>query len=312
MSGTISRTLIFLTLFATNAMGQSARPESTSVIETANQDAVVEQEVRATLDQLIENFNSAKSEDIANIFLPSGELIDEAGQVYKGRAEIKELLGQFFAKFPGATVATEIKSVRSVGPIVIMEGTRMTTRDEATSQVQFTGVFAKSEQGWRIASLRDFPEQTLPTPGEQLTPLNWLVGAWINEGADARVKIDYRWSEDGHFLLGEFQVMNGDAIISKTSQRIAWDPVIRKPRSWLFDSDGGFSEAIWTDLDDGRWILRSTAVLPDGTTGAATLIITPVEPGRFTYAGKSRLIGNALEDDFELTIVKQPPTPNGK
>jgi hypothetical protein len=53
-------------------------------------------------------------------------------------------------------------------------------------------------------------------------------------------------------------------------------------------------------------------VLPDGTTGSANVTITPAGETRFVYAGSSRLIGENLEDDFELTIVRQPPAANGK
>jgi len=160
--------------------------------------------------------------------------------------------------------------------------------------------------------MRDFPEQEAPTPGQQLQSLAWLAGEWVNEGADARVKISYRWSEDKNFLLGEFTVLKEGKATIKTSQRIAWDPLLGKPRSWLFDSDGGFSEAVWTRLEDGRWLIRSSAVLPDGTTGSANVTITPAGETRFVYAGSSRLIGENLEDDFELTIVRQPPAANGK
>ncbi|MFN9717575.1 MAG: SgcJ/EcaC family oxidoreductase [Planctomycetota bacterium] len=266
-----------------------------------------ETEIRAMFDALGSAFNSGKSADVAGFFLTGGELIDEAGNVYQGPTEIKELLDQYFQKFAGAKVTIELESVRFLGPVVIQEGTRSTTLGDATSKVQFTCVVSKTDQGYRIVSLRDFPEETLPTPGEQLQTLDWLVGDWVNEGADARVRISYQWSEDRNFLLGEFHVIDDGQVVSKSSHRIGWDPVLGKPRSWLFDSDGGFSEAVWTLLGDGRWIVRSSAVLPDGLTGSATLTITPADPGRFIYAGSSRLIGHALEDDFELTVVRKAP-----
>ncbi|MGE0760361.1 MAG: nuclear transport factor 2 family protein [Pirellulaceae bacterium] len=303
---------LLVSLTATS-WGQSLTPQpSKSAAKENGRDGAVEKEMRTISDNLTAAFNAGKSDEIAGLFLSSGELIDEEGNIYQGQTEIKELLSQFFKKFPGVKVAIEIDSIRSVGPVVIQDGTKITTTNEVASQVQFTGVFVKTEQGWRIASLRDFPEETLPTPGEQLQILGWMVGDWINEGADARVKISYRWSEDKNFLLGEFLVLSGGKVVGKTSQRIGWDPVLGKPRSWLFDSDGGFSESVWTLLEDGRWVLRSSAVLPDGKMGSATLTISPSDESRFTFAGSSRLVGDSLDEDFELTIVKQPPTANGK
>jgi uncharacterized protein (TIGR02246 family) len=288
------------------ASGVNLWSQSTeSSVDGENQE--LQAEIIAASDVMSESFNAGNAEKIVAMFLTNGELIDEEGTVYQGHSEIKALLDQFFEKFSAARVNVEIESIREVGPVVIEEGTRTTTREDAASQVQYTRVWTKAEQGWRVVSLRDYPEEILPTPGEMLQPLEWLVGDWLNEGADARVKINYRWSEDENYLLGEFQILEAGKVVAKTSQRIAWDPLLAKPRSWLFDSDGGFSEAVWTLLDDGRWLLRSSAIQPDGSTGSATVTISQSGEDRFIYAGSSRLVGDLLEDDFELTVVRQPP-----
>ncbi len=308
--------LFLLTAFGTSvpltAVAQTREVKGDKATLVSNADETIEKEIKATSEKMVTAFNSGKPEEIVGLFLPSGELIDEAGTVHRGTTEIRELLIQFFQKFPGAKVSVETDSVRSVGPVVIQEGTKVTTKDGVSSNVQFTAVLTKTEKGWQLASLRHFPEVLQPTANEQLQVLEWLIGDWVNEGADARVKIAYRWSEDGNFLLGEFHVFDGSNLVSKSSQRIAWDPVYSKPRSWLFDSDGGFSEATWTALEDGRWVLRSSAVLPNATTGSATLTLTPADATRFTFSGTSRLIGNVLEDDFELIVVKKAPTAGGK
>lgn len=305
------RTKIIFLWMIWAASGVNLWSQSTeSSVDGENQE--LQAEISAASDVMSESFNAGNAEKIVAMFLTNGELIDEEGTVYQGHSEIKALLDQFFEKFSAARVNVEIESIREVGPVVIEEGTRTTTREDAASQVQYTRVWTKAEQGWRVVSLRDYPEEILPTPGEMLQPLEWLVGDWLNEGADARVKINYRWSEDENYLLGEFQILEAGKVVAKTSQRIAWDPLLAKPRSWLFDSDGGFSEAVWTLLDDGRWLLRSSAIQPDGSTGSATVTITQSGEDRFIYAGSSRLVGDLLEDDFELTVVRQPPAAGSK
>lgn len=305
------RTKIIFLWMIWAASGVNLWSQSTeSSVDGENQE--LQAEIIAASDVMSESFNAGNAEKIVAMFLTNGELIDEEGTVYQGHSEIKALLDQFFEKFSAARVNVEIESIREVGPVVIEEGTRTTTREDAASQVQYTRVWTKAEQGWRVVSLRDYPEEILPTPGEMLQPLEWLVGDWLNEGADARVKINYRWSEDENYLLGEFQILEAGKVVAKTSQRIAWDPLLAKPRSWLFDSDGGFSEAVWTLLDDGRWLLRSSAIQPDGSTGSATVTISQSGEDRFIYAGSSRLVGDLLEDDFELTVVRQPPAAGSK
>jgi uncharacterized protein (TIGR02246 family) len=280
-----------------------------SLSPTIAQDEPAATEIRENSLKLASAFNAAKVDDITAMFMPKGELIDEQGTVHKGHDAIKDLLTKFFAKFPGTQMEIISDSIRLVGPIAIQEGTRFTSaKDGSNASVKFVAVLTKSDQGWKIASIRDFPDESIPavTPGELLQPLAWLIGDWINEGTDARVKISYKWSEDNNFILGDIVVTRNDQSIMKSSQRIGWDPILGKPRSWIFDSDGGFAEATWTETAAG-WVVQSTAVMPDGLTGSANVTITLGENGRYVMSGTNRLIGNSQEPDYEITVVKHPP-----
>jgi ketosteroid isomerase-like protein len=258
------------------------------------------------VNKLVTSFNEAKPDAIAAMFVQGGELIDEDGDLHQGSAEIGELLKGFFEKFPGAKMEIQSESMRMVGPVAFDDGTRIiSVANGSVSTIRYSAVLVNTPDGWKIASLRDFPDETPATSGEKLQPLAWLIGDWINEGSDGRVKINYRWSEDGNFILGEFEFNREGSTAGKSSQRIAWDSLQGAPRSWLFDSDGGFTEATWHQLEDS-WMIRSAAVLPDGLTGSATLKLMPQSESRFVLAGSNRLIGGVLEDDYEITIVKAP------
>ncbi len=265
--------------------------------------------VRKAAEQLTTAFNAGKTDDVVAMFLPQGELIDEEGTVYQGSKEIKALLEAFFARFPGAKLSVNIESIRLLGPIAIEEGTRtITTKDGATkSQFRFLAVRIKTDGGWKLASMRDFADDPDPTAHDRLQEVAWLVGDWVNEGADGKVAITYRWSEDKNFLLGEFEFNPGDGPARKSSQRIGWDPAAGKLRSWLFDSDGGFAEGVWTIVEDGV-VIKSASVNPDGTTASATVSIVPVDKNRFTMAGTERIVGSDREPDFEITVVRRPPS----
>lgn len=264
--------------------------------------------VRKSAEQVVQLFNAGKADQLAALFLPRGELIDEEGTVYQGQQEIKDLLNAFFKKFPGAKLATNIESMRVVGPVMIEEGTRtMTTADGGVkSKFRYIAVWAKTERGWQIASFRDFDDDPTPTPHDHLQPLAWIVGEWINEGADGKVAISYRWSDDKNFLLGDFQMTSADGKQTKTSQRIGWDASIGKIRSWIFDADGGFADGIWTVLDDDI-VIKSSSVNPDGTTATATMYITMQDKDHFSIEGTDRIVGDILEDDFEITVTRRPP-----
>jgi uncharacterized protein (TIGR02246 family) len=266
--------------------------------------------IRAGDERLVKAFNGGKADEVAAMFLPQGELIDEEGTVHTGREQIKELLTKFFAKFPGVKLAVEIDSVRVIGPVAIVEGTRYTSTkdDQDQAQVRFVSVRTKVGNEWPIASLRDISDEPLPTPGEQLQVLAWLVGDWVNESTDSAVKISYRWSEDKNFLLGDFNITRGGSPVMKSTQRIGWDPLAGKVRSWMFDSDGGYADGNWSFVEDA-WVIKSTAVMPDGLTGSATITITPKDSNSYLMKGTERIVGDARDDDFEVTVVRPAPAP---
>jgi uncharacterized protein (TIGR02246 family) len=289
---------------ATTAAAQTpAAPLGLSLLET---------ELRKNAEDFVKTFNAGDAAKLAAHFAETGEIIDEEGNHYQGTAEIKELFTAFFTKFPGAKLVMDVESVRGVAPnVAIEEGTRVITNKEEQdqAQVRYSAVRTKVGDRWVIASLREFSADPLPTPTDYLAGLDWLIGEWINEGSDAVVKINYKWSEDKNFILADLNIQKEGKDAMKCQQRIGWDPAQQKIRSWLFDSDGGFSEGVWAATDKD-WIVKSTATLPDGQTGSATITYTLVDDNHFTIKGTQRIVGNTVEPDFDLKIVRKPPTPS--
>ncbi len=265
-------------------------------------------DVRKSAATLETAFNAGKVDEITDIFLPKGEVIDEKGTEYQGHKEIKDLLTSFFEKFPGAQLSIHVESVRVAGPVAIDEGTRtITTKDGAAkSQFRYISVWAKADDGWKLASIRDFTDDPPATPHDNLQPIAWMAGDWINEGADGKVAISYHWSEDKNYLLGQFEYTSADGTAHKSSQRIGWDPSVNKIHSWLFDADGGFAEGYWTVLDD-EIVVKSSTVNPDGTMASATMTIARDGKDRFSMAGTDRIVGDDREPDFKIMIVRRPP-----
>src|SRR5262245_22797367 len=262
-------------------------------------------------DGFVNDFNAARPDAVAAQFLPEGELIDDEGNVYRGREELQQLFRQYFATFPGATLEVNIESVRALADgLLIEEGTRLlSTKDGDSAQDRYVTIWANMDGKWQIASTREVKDDPDPSPGDQLAPLNWLVGDWVSEDDDAAVEISYRWDEDQNFLLGDIRSTRAGKPLMKSTQRIAWDPRAGTVRSWLFDGDGGFAECNWTQVDDG-WAIKTQATLPDGTSGSASVTITPVNKDQFILRGTERVVGDGRIDDFELTVTRAPPSVN--
>ena len=270
--------------------------------------------VAAEADATVTAFNAGDAAALAGMFIEDGELVDENGTVTETRGEIEALFKRFFERFPKATLEMEVTDARMLGDeVVIEEGVRRITADQgaAAAQVRYVAVRSKEADRWPLVSYREFADDPIPTAAEMLAPLDWLVGEWVDESPEGNTRIAYQWSDDGNFLVGEYNLSVAGQPASRSTQRIGWDPVEGCLRSWTFDSDGGFSEGEWLATDEG-WLVKSEAILPDGTTGAATIVIQPTDGDHFVVECTDRIIGGAEEPDFRLVIARKPPAPAAK
>ncbi len=285
----------------TNRPAQAQDVAAPSALETA---------VLRESEETVNAFNAGDAAALGGMFLETGELVDEAGNLHAGKPAITELFASFFAKFPKATLEMAVDSARPVGEtLAIEEGQRrITTADGDAAQVRYVAVRSKQGDRWRIASYREFTDDPLPTPREVLQGAAWIVGDWVDESPAGRTEIPFRWSDDGNFLIGDYTMSAAGAGESKSTQRIGWDPVNGQVRSWTFDDDGGFTEGRWVRTDEG-WVVSSQATMPDGSSGAATLLITIKDADHLLIRGTNRSIGDLEEPDFEMTIARKPPQP---
>lgn len=273
--------------------------------------AALDKAILAEAEATVKAFNGGDAMALAGLFSPTGELVDENGNVFAGTQAITELFKKFFEKFPKAMLEMEVTSTRPLGEMIaVEEGVRRITANEGMSaaQVRYVVVREKAGDRWPIVSYREFADDPAPTPGEMLSALDWLVGDWIDESPEGRTSISIRWSDDGNFLLSDYSVSVGGEVVSASTQRIGWDPIKGCLRSWTFDSDGGFSQGEWLAGDD-EWLVRSEATMPDGTSGSATMSLKLQDADHFVIESTDRVVAGAEEPDFKLVVARKPPAP---
>jgi len=259
----------------------------------------------------IEAFNKGDAAALAALFAEKGELVDENGNVFAGREQITGLFKAFFERFPKAQLQMEVTGVRTVGDsLAIEEGVRLITvpDSDVAAQIRYAAVRDKVGDSWPIASYSEFADDPAPTPAEMLSAVSFLVGDWIDESPEGKTTINYRWEDDGNFLLGDYTLAVAGMPESRSHQRIGWDPLEGVIRSWTFDSDGGYSTGEWVATEAG-WVIKSDATMPDGTTGSATVTVTPTDADHFIVRSSDRIIGGVDEPEFELTVARRPPQP---
>ena len=83
-------------------------------------------------------------------------------------------------------------------------------------------------------------------------------------------------------------------------------PLGQTIRSWVFDSEGGFGEGIWT-REGNQWIVKKTGVTRDGKVASATNIITRVSKDRMTWQQRDGIVGGEKTPDIAETPITGHP-----
>ena len=244
-------------------------------------------------------YNAGDAKAIARLFLADGEIVNEEGQSTQGREGIEQAFAGIFKEHPKTHMDLAIESIRFIGPDMAVEDGMATVTHgarRARPAQPLLGDLRQTGRQWLTASARDLPDDT-PTPEEQLKQLQWMIGEWVDESPEALVMTSYRWTDNQCYILSEFKVQVGGRPVMTGTQRIGWDPLAKKIRSWVFDSEGGFGEGIWT-REGNQWIVKRTGVTRDGKIASATNIITRVSKDRMTWQQRDRIVGGEKTPDI--------------
>jgi uncharacterized protein (TIGR02246 family) len=266
--------------------------------------------IRANIAQFVKAYNAGDAKALAALFTPDGEAWDKEGNEAEGREEIAQTFGDLFAANPKRRIEVSVESIRFIGADLALEvGTTKETNapNEPPEYDRYTVLHVKRDGKWQMALARD-EEGPTTTAHEQLQPLAWLVGEWIDDGGSAVALSSCRWSEDGNFLLQDFKLQLNGRNAMNVSQRIGWDPLAKRIRSWVFDSEGGYGESVWT-RDGSAWIIKATGVRPDGTTASATNALVPTGTDGYIWRSTDRIVGDERQPATEVKVVRKPPQP---
>jgi uncharacterized protein (TIGR02246 family) len=271
----------------------------------------VEQEaaIRATVNQFVTAYNAHDAKSLAALFLPQAQIVDDADNTVQGRAEIESLFTRVFTENPQTEIEVSVEAIRFVGDSLAIEtGVTSTKPSEGGPPeiARYSVVHVQQNGKWSMGLVRDIPAE--PTHRDHLQALAWMVGDWIDESREGVVKTSCRWTNDESFLVQEITVHQAGREVMTISQRIGWDPLTKRFKSWVFDSEGGFGEGNWTPTETG-WIIKATSVNSDGSSTSATSHIEPTGLDHYVFRSVDRVVGNELLPPVEVRVVRQPPRP---
>lgn len=275
----------------------------------ANQEG--ERAIRLTAEAVARAYNAGDAKALAALFAPDAEIVNEQGHAVGGQEAIQRTFAGIFEAHPKTRIEIAIDSIRFVGPTVAIEdGTSTVTHaaGEPAERSRYTVVHVRQGDKWLMASARDLPDET-SSAEDELKQLDWLIGDWVDESPEALVLTSYRWSDNHCYIVGEFKVQVGGRPAMTGSHRIGWDPLAKQIRSWVFDSEGGFAEGMWT-RQGNQWIAKMVGVTRDGKAASATNITTRAAKDRMTWQSRDRLVGGEAKPNVEeIPIVRKPPKP---
>jgi uncharacterized protein (TIGR02246 family) len=259
--------------------------------------------IQAQMQSFLRAFEAGDAERVASFWTAGGELIEDDGGVYRGRAAIARAYREVFDPRQKRQAEIQRDSLRFPSrDTAIGEGHFKVRVGKADPVVSRYSVLHVREGGkWLMAVVREWPAEAVT-----LRDLEWLIGTWVAKRPDTEVRTTYEWMWDKSFIRVHFTIRQKDRTLSGL-QMIGKDLASGQLRSWTFESEGGFGEAAW-GRDGKSWVLDSAGRLTDGTTLATTIILTPLDRDSFTWQAVRRsLDGEELDDLPPVKVTRVKP-----
>jgi uncharacterized cupin superfamily protein len=210
--------------------------------------------------------------------------MDDDGTTLRGRAAIEKAYAEFFTKHTKIKAEVEVESLRFLSrDTAVEEGYFRVTKGKAAEVTtsRYSVLHVRENGVWMMAVVREWPNE-----GSTLRDVDWLIGTWEAKADETVVRTTYEWDENRTFIRARFSITDKAGAVTGM-QMIGRDPAAGTLRSWVFESKGGFGEAIWA-RDGKKWVLQSSGVSPDGSILSATNVITPLGPDAFVWQSTNR------------------------
>lgn len=270
--------------------------------------------IRKAAQQYLEAVEKGDHAKMKSFWTPEGDFIDQMGRRIKPAKITQETVADGTSLVErgaesGQRMHIRIESTRMVtADVAIEDGISEITPPPADRPAigRFTAVWVKRNGKWLIDSVRAAPSH-IPHHQYQLQQLEWMVGDWVEAGDAAAITMKCRWSSDNSFLLRQIRIQPKERDAHVVTQRLGWDPVAGKIRSWIFDSDGGFGEGYWTREGD-RWVVTSKSTLPDGKQATGTTINMLVDDSDFMWESVNYVVDGQKMPDLRVKLVRQEET----
>jgi ketosteroid isomerase-like protein len=255
---------------------------------------------------MIQAFKKRDAAAIAAIWTEEGEFIGSDNQPIHGRAELQKGYEEFFKTLkgkPGLEIQLDGLRFPSAEMAVAEVTVRLKNESELIASTWQDIALVREGGQWKLATVREWDRDI--GLDASLNELGWLIGTWQAATPDRKVTITYEWDENMAFIRGKFVVMEGAYVIEAGTEIIGKDNAEGVIRGWIFQSDGGFGNGVWT-RDGRKWNVDVHGVATDGKELTATTIYVHVDPNTFTWQAVSQAFdGVPVPDTQPVKVTRQ-------
>jgi hypothetical protein len=232
-------------------------------------------------------------------------MVDEAGHVITAAEAMANApaSGDNEAVPQGRPVELSNTRIRFLTNDVALEDGTNRLAGAAGPDGRFTAIWVKQQGKWRLASLRE-ARIAMPAISERLSDLDWLEGNWQGMTPDGVVDIAAAWNPTHTFLLRDVKLVREGQVVFHGTQRIGWDPLTRSIRSWVFDTDGGHGDGVWSKSGDS-WVVEATGVLGDGRQTRSTTVYEPRDKDSFLWKTTAARTDGQPVPDRSIEMVRK-------
>ncbi|MFT5525817.1 MAG: hypothetical protein ACI9G1_002301 [Pirellulaceae bacterium] len=263
-----------------------------------------------TIHSYVAAYNKGDATAVAAHWSSNGVWVEQdSGDRITGSVALRDHFNEIFAAADRPRLNVMVDSIRFIAENVAVEdGTAQLVDTEGASESGYTAIHVKEKGNWKVDSVRENAISVTASPAsaskyESLRELEWLVGEWTDASEESTIETNCKWTKNRNFLTQSFRVVVGGQVHMEGTQIIGWDPVNETIRSWVFDSDGGFGQGLWTRKGENRWVVKAAHNLADGSTASSVNMFRYISDGSYGWQSIGREVNGEFTPNIDEVIV---------
>jgi uncharacterized protein (TIGR02246 family) len=307
-------TLLFVAACPSYAEEPAAPPVAKVEVAGAEQASDETAAIRERIESYVAAYNQHNAAALADLWADDAVYLNhDTGESAEGRQAIALMFDEMFKAGEADQLNVTVDSIRLITPeVAIEDGTAelISAKGEAAPST-YTAVHVKKDGKWYLTSVRETELAVAgqadadAEPPSDLDQLAWMVGQWVDQDEQSTVRTTCDWAKNGKFLTSNFEVHTDGGLALEGTQVIGWDPVTQSIRSWMFDSEGGFGEGVWSRNGD-QWIVEMRSTQADGSQSTASNVYTKLDEKTFTWRSANRQVDGEPQPEIqEVPVYRQ-------